>query len=189
MMGSFRRPRPRFMSSPVLSDLARFHASSPSLSNTRGYKTSRLVPDAPETEMGSFITDYFQNQLLTRGLSEVLDQVQLHSGDEQLVVLGNVWDRFFTEILPTPAGHLLPRTGIKGQELSVRQISLLAFRDLVLLKLHLQDDLRTASFVPAAVKQMLLVLASTMLPSLEFCQLERLVEVVVTPFIRDALLT
>lgn len=37
MMGSFRRPRPRFMSSPVLSDLARFHASSPALqiSNTR----------------------------------------------------------------------------------------------------------------------------------------------------------
>lgn len=36
MMGSFRRPRPRFMSSPVLSDLARFHASSPALqlSNT-----------------------------------------------------------------------------------------------------------------------------------------------------------
>lgn len=30
-MGSFRRPRPRFMSSPVLSDLARFHASSASL--------------------------------------------------------------------------------------------------------------------------------------------------------------
>ncbi|KAK1887816.1 Proline-rich protein 5-like [Dissostichus eleginoides] len=73
-----------------------------------------------KTEVGSFITDYFQNQLLTRGLSEVLDQVQLHSGDEQLVVLGN---------------------GVHDA------------------------------------------------PSLEFCQLERLVEVVVTPFIRDALLT
>ncbi|KAK1887192.1 Proline-rich protein 5-like [Dissostichus eleginoides] len=115
MMGSFRRPRPRFMSSPVLSDLARFHASSPSLSNTSVWNRWLL-----KTEVGSFITDYFQNQLLTRGLSEVLDQVQLHSGDEQLVVLGN---------------------GVHDA------------------------------------------------PSLEFCQLERLVEVVVKPFIRDALLT
>ncbi|XP_033936103.1 proline-rich protein 5-like [Pseudochaenichthys georgianus] len=209
MMGSFRRPRPRFMSSPVLSDLARFHASSPSLSNTRVWnsvqsavmqvfqgsalQTNELftlnesIRWLLKTEMGSFITDYFQNQLLTQGLSEVLDQVQLHSGDEQLVVLGNVWDRFFTEILPTLQAIFYP---VQGQELSVRQISLLAFRDLVLLKLHLQDDLRTASFVPAAVKQMLLVLQGVHdAPSLEFCQLERLVEVVVTPFIRDALLT
>ncbi|KAL3044353.1 hypothetical protein OYC64_012779 [Pagothenia borchgrevinki] len=208
-MGSFRRPRPRFMSSPVLSDLARFHASSPSLSNTRVWNSvqsavmqvfqgSALQPNELftlnesirwllKTEMGSFITDYFQNQLLTQGLSEVLDQVQLHSGDEQLVVLGNVWDRFFTEILPTLQAIFYP---VQGQELSVRQISLLAFRDLVLLKLHLQDDLRTAAFIPAAVKQMLLVLQGVHdAPSLEFCQLERLVEVVVTPFIRDALLT
>lgn len=42
MMGSFRRPRPRFMSSPVLSDLARFHASSPALqiSNTSVWNRS-----------------------------------------------------------------------------------------------------------------------------------------------------
>ncbi|KAF3855416.1 hypothetical protein F7725_023471, partial [Dissostichus mawsoni] len=183
-MGSFRRPRPRFMSSPVLSDLARFHASSPSLSNTSVWnsvqsavmqvfqgsalQTNELftlnesIRWLLKTEVGSFITDYFQ-----------------------LVVLGNVWDRFFTEILPTLQAIFYP---VQGQELSVRQISLLAFRDLVLLKLHLQDDLRTAAFVPAAVKQMLLVLQGVHdAPSLEFCQLERLVEVVVTPFIRDAL--
>lgn len=45
MMGSFRRPRPRFMSSPVLSDLARFHASSPALqiSNTSVWNRSAAI--------------------------------------------------------------------------------------------------------------------------------------------------
>ncbi|TKS72907.1 Glutaminase liver isoform, mitochondrial [Collichthys lucidus] len=84
MMGSFRRPRPRFMSSPVLSDLARFHASSPALqlSNTsvwnsvqsavikvfQGgalqsnelYTLNESIRWLLKTEMGSFITDYFQ---------------------------------------------------------------------------------------------------------------------------------
>ncbi|XP_034541392.1 uncharacterized protein LOC117814274 [Notolabrus celidotus] len=107
MMGSFRRPRPRFMSSPVLSDLARFHASSPALqlSNTSVWnsvqsavikvfqggalQTNELftlnesIRWLLKTEMGSFITDYFQNQLLTRGLSEVLDQILVHSGESR----------------------------------------------------------------------------------------------------------
>lgn len=46
----------------------------------------------------------------------------------------------------------------QGQELTVRQMALVAFRDLVLLKLHLEDTLGTASSVPPAVTQMLLVL-------------------------------
>ncbi|KAL7403283.1 hypothetical protein ABVT39_027290 [Epinephelus coioides] len=181
MMGSFRRPRPRFMSSPVLSDLARFHASSPALqiSNTSVWnsvqsavikvfqggalQTNELftlnesIRWLLKTEMGSFITDYFQNQLLTRGLSEVLEQVLLHSGDKQLVVLADMWDRFFTEILPTLQAIFYP---VQGQELTVRQMALLAFRDLVLLKLHLEETLGTAASVPPPVTQMLLVLQS-----------------------------
>lgn len=46
----------------------------------------------------------------------------------------------------------------QGQELTVRQMALVAFRDLVLLKLHLEDTLGTAASVPPAVTQMLLVL-------------------------------
>ncbi|XP_051236841.1 proline-rich protein 5-like isoform X2 [Dicentrarchus labrax] len=211
MMGSFRRPRPRFMSSPVLSDLARFHASSPSLqiSNTRVwnsvqsavikvfqggalqanelYTLNESIRWLLKTEMGSFITDYFQNQLLTRGLSEVLDQVLPHSGDEQLVVLADMWDRFFTEILPTLQAIFYP---VQGQELTVRQMALLAFRDLVLLKLHLEETLGTAASVPPAVTQMLLVLQGVHEsggPSVEYHQLERLVEIVVSPYLSNVL--
>ncbi|XP_073328839.1 proline-rich protein 5-like [Pagrus major] len=211
MMGSFRRPRPRFMSSPVLSDLARFHASSPALqiSNTRVwnsvqsavikvfqggalqtnelYTLNESIRWLLKTEMGSFITDYFQNQLLTRGLSEVLDQVLVHSGDEQLVVLADMWGRFFTEILPTLQAIFYP---VQGQELTVRQMALLAFRDLVLLKLHLEETLGTAASVPPPVTQMLLVLQGiheSAGPSLEYYQLERLVEIVVSPYLSNVL--
>ncbi|XP_020504505.1 proline-rich protein 5-like [Labrus bergylta] len=212
MMGSFRRPRPRFMSSPVLSDLARFHASSPSLQLSNAsvwnsvqsavikvfqggalqsnelYTLNESIRWLLKTEMGSFITDYFQNQLLTRGLSEVLDQVLLHSGDEQLVVLADMWDRFFSEILPTLQAIFYP---VQGQELTVRQMALLAFRDLVLLKLHLEETLGTAASVPPPVTQMLLVLQGIHEsggPSLEYDRLERLVEVVVSPYLSNALL-
>nr|XP_046249476.1 proline-rich protein 5-like isoform X1 [Scatophagus argus]XP_046249477.1 proline-rich protein 5-like isoform X1 [Scatophagus argus] len=211
MMGSFRRPRPRFMSSPVLSDLARFHASSPALqiSNTsvwnsvqsavikvfQGgalqsnelYTLNESIRWLLKTEMGSFITDYFQNQLLTRGLSEVLDQVLLHSGDKQLAVLADMWDRFFTEILPTLQAIFYP---VQGQELTVRQMALLAFRDLVLLKLHLEETLGTAASIPPAVTQMLLVLQGIHEsggPSVEYYRLERLVEVVVSPYLSNVL--
>ncbi|KAF1386281.1 hypothetical protein PFLUV_G00092890 [Perca fluviatilis] len=104
MMGSFRRPRPRFMSSPVLSDLARFHASSTSLQLSNAsvwnsvqsavikvfqggalqtnelFTLNESIRWLLKTEMGSFITDYLQNQLLTPGLSEVLDQGTHESG-------------------------------------------------------------------------------------------------------------
>lgn len=209
MMGSFRRPRPRFMSSPVLSDLARFHASSTALqvSNTsvwnsvqsaviKVFQGGELQPNELyslnesirwllKTEMGSFITDYFQNQLLTRGLSEVLDQILLCNGEEQLSVLAAVWERFFTETLPTLQAIFYP---VQGQELSVRQMALLAFRDLVLLKLHLEDILETAESVPPSITQMLLVLQGVHesgAVTQEYFQLERLVELVVSPYLRN----
>lgn len=47
---------------------------------------------------------------------------------------------------------------VQGQELTVRQMALLAFRDLVLLKLHLEESLGSAACVPPPVTQMLLVL-------------------------------
>ncbi|XP_042267311.1 proline-rich protein 5-like isoform X1 [Thunnus maccoyii] len=213
-MGSFRRPRPRFMSSPVLSDLARFHASSPSLqiSNTSVWnsvqsavikvfqggalQTNELftlnesIRWLLKTEMGSFITEYFQNQLLTRGLSEVLEQILLHSGEtgeKQLAALADMWDRFFTETLPTLQAIFYP---VQGQELTVRQMALLAFRDLVLLKLHLEEALLTAASVPPPVTQMLLVLQGihdSGGPSLEYYQLERLVQIVVSPYVSNVL--
>ncbi|XP_051756021.1 proline-rich protein 5-like [Ctenopharyngodon idella] len=139
------------------------------------------------TDMGFFIKEYFQNQILTKGLSIILDEIQKHqgeSGERQLFVLAQVWDRFFSEILPTLQAILYP---LQGQELTVRQMALLGFRDLVLLKLSLGDLLRkNLSLIPTSITQMLLVLQGIQEsrgPSKEYCQLESLVALVVTPYL------
>ncbi|XP_015414498.1 PREDICTED: proline-rich protein 5-like [Myotis davidii] len=124
-MGSFRRPRPRFMSSPVLSDLPRFQATRQALqlsSNSawnsvqtavinvfKGgglqgnelYALNENIRRLLKSELGAFITDYFQNQLLAKGLLFVEEKIKLCEGDNRIEVLAEVWDHFFTETLPT----------------------------------------------------------------------------------------
>nr|XP_057932414.1 proline-rich protein 5-like isoform X3 [Doryrhamphus excisus]XP_057932415.1 proline-rich protein 5-like isoform X3 [Doryrhamphus excisus]XP_057932416.1 proline-rich protein 5-like isoform X3 [Doryrhamphus excisus] len=140
-----------------------------------------------KTEMGSFIADYFQNQLLTGGLADVLDRIFISGGKEQLVVLAEAWDRFFMETLPTLQAIFYP---VQGQELSVRQMALLAFRDLVLLRLHLEDILASATSVPSSVTHMLLVLQGIHDSggiSERYQQLEHLVAMVVSPYLSNVL--
>uniref|UniRef100_A0A8C2A6A7 Proline-rich protein 5-like n=1 Tax=Cyprinus carpio TaxID=7962 RepID=A0A8C2A6A7_CYPCA len=135
-------------------------------------------------DMGFFIKEYFQNQILTKGLSIILDEIQKHEGERQLFVLAQEWDRFFTEILPTLQAILYP---LQGQELTVRQMALLGFRDLVLLKLSLGDLLcKNRSLIPASITQMLLVLQGIQESrgsSKQYCQLESLVALVVKPYL------
>ncbi|XP_051477470.1 proline-rich protein 5-like isoform X3 [Apus apus] len=124
-MGSFRRPRPRFMSSPVLSDLPRFQAarqalqlSSSSAWNSvqtavlnvfkgRGLQKNELytlnenIRWLLKSELGSFITDYFQNQLLAKGLLFTEEKVKLCEDEDRIDVLSKIWDHYFTETLPT----------------------------------------------------------------------------------------
>ncbi|XP_061077174.1 proline-rich protein 5-like [Conger conger] len=207
-MGSFRRPRPRFMSSPVLTDLPRFHASLSNLHLSNAsvwnsvqsavikvfqggglqanelYSLNESIRWLLKTELGSFITEYFQNQLLNKGLIYITEKIQLYEGDSQLLILSEMWGRFFTEILPTLQAIFYP---VQGQELTVRQMSLLGFRDLVLLKLPLEELLPAAPPPPPpAITQMLLVLQGIHEPSgptQQYYQLERLVEMVVSPYL------
>nr|XP_020819552.1 proline-rich protein 5-like isoform X3 [Phascolarctos cinereus] len=157
-MGSFRRPRPRFMSSPVLSDLPRFQAARQavhlssnsawnsvqtavinvfkggSLQNNELFLLNENIRRLLKSELGSFITDYFQ-----------------------------------------------------GQELTIRQIALLGFRDLVLLRVKLEEMLPAGQAkVPSSIVQMLLILQSVHEPtgpSEGYLQLEELVKRVVSPFL------
>ncbi|XP_014320824.1 proline-rich protein 5-like [Myotis lucifugus] len=200
-MGSFRRPRPRFMSSPVLSDLPRFQATRQALqlsSNSawnsvqtavinvfKGgglqgnelYALNENIRRLLKSELGAFITDYFQNQLLAKGLLFVEEKIKLCEGKNKisLMILPEFCDHFFTETLP------------QGQELTIRQISLLGFRDLVLLKVKLGDLLLLGpSQLPPSIVQMLLILQSVHEPTgpSEGClQLEELVKQVVSPFL------
>ncbi|CAF89744.1 unnamed protein product, partial [Tetraodon nigroviridis] len=136
-----------------------------------------------KTEMGSFIADYFQ----VISLFLLKPDQPLIFCDEQLAILADAWVRFFTEVLPTLQAIFYP---VQGQELTVRQMALLAFRDLVLLNVRLEEPLGTAASVPPAVTQMLLVLQGVHEsggPSLEYYQLERLVELVVSPYLSNVL--
>ncbi|KAF7702021.1 proline-rich protein 5-like isoform X1 [Silurus meridionalis] len=207
-MGSFRRPR--FMSSPVLSDLARFHASSPSLQLSNAsiwnsvqtavikvfqegglqanelYSLNESIRWLQRTELGSFITEYFQDQLLNKGLAHILEKIQLHEEENCLQVLSEMWIHFFTEILPTLQAIFYP---VQGQELTVRQMALLGFRDQVLLKLSLENMLHTTSYPPAIV-QMLLILQGIHEPSgpsKQYYLLERLVDMVISPYLSNYL--
>ncbi|XP_043436909.1 proline-rich protein 5-like [Prionailurus bengalensis] len=206
-MGSFRRPRPRFMSSPVLSDLPRFQATRQALQLSSSsawnsvqtavinvfkggglqsnelYALNENIRRLLKSELGSFITDYFQNQLLAKGLWFVEEKIKLCEGENRIEVLAEVWDHFFTETLPTLQAIFYP---VQGQELTIRQISLLGFRDLVLLKVKPGDLLLARSQPPSSIVQMLLVLQSVHEPtgpSEGYLQLEELVKQVVSPFL------
>ncbi|XP_064169213.1 proline-rich protein 5-like [Anguilla rostrata] len=211
-MGSFRRTRPRFMSSPVLTDLPRFHASLSSLQLSNAsvwnsvqsavikvfqgvglqanelYSLNESIRWLLKTELGSFITEYFQNQLLNKGLVHITEKILLYEGDSQLLILSEMWGRFFTEILPTLQAIFYP---VQGQELTVRQMALLGFRDLVLLKLPLDELLPAVPPPPPpAITQMLLVLQGiheTNGPTQQYHELEKLVEMVVSPYLGNYL--
>uniref|UniRef100_A0A8C8WYX2 Proline rich 5 like n=1 Tax=Panthera leo TaxID=9689 RepID=A0A8C8WYX2_PANLE len=124
-----------------------------------------------------------QNQLLAKGLLFVEEKIKLCEGENRIEVLAEVWDHFFTETLPTLQAIFYP---VQGQELTIRQISLLGFRDLVLLKVKLGDLLLARSQPPSSIVQMLLVLQSVHEPtgpSEGYLQLEELVKQVVSPFL------
>ncbi|NWI95839.1 PRR5L protein, partial [Pitta sordida] len=211
-MGSFRRPRPRFMSSPVLSDLPRFQAARQAmqlssnsawnsvqtavinvfkgrgLQNNELYTLNENIRRLLKSELGSFITDYFQNQLLAKGLLFMEEKVKLCEGkynsEDRIDILSEIWDHYFTETLPTLQAIFYP---VQGQELTIRQIALLGFRDLVLLKVKLEEILpRVQTKLPASIVQMLLILQSVHEPtgpSEGYLQLEELVKQVVSPYL------
>lgn len=112
------------------------------------------------------------------------EKIKLCEGENRIEALAEVWDHFFTETLPTLQAIFYP---VQGQELTIRQISLLGFRDLVLLKVKLGDVLLLArSPPPPSIVQMLLILQSVHEPtgpSEGYLQLEELVKQVVSPFL------
>ncbi|KFV88237.1 Proline-rich protein 5-like [Struthio camelus australis] len=210
-MGSFRRPRPRFMSSPVLSDLPRFQATRQALQlssnsawnsvqtavinvfkggglqNNELYTLNENIRRLLKSELGSFITDYFQNQLLAKGLLFIEEKVKLCEGkysEDRIDILSEIWDHYFTETLPTLQAIFYP---VQGQELTIRQIALLGFRDLVLLKVKLEEILPLVQAkLPASIVQMLLILQSVHEPtgpSEGYLQLEELVKQVISPYL------
>ncbi|XP_011285104.1 proline-rich protein 5-like isoform X3 [Felis catus] len=159
-MGSFRRPRPRFMSSPVLSDLPRFQATRQAL---------QLSSSSAWNSVQTAVINVFKGGGLQSN--------ELYALNENIRI----------SFLPKACCLWRRRLScVKGQELTIRQISLLGFRDLVLLKVKPGDLLLARSQPPSSIVQMLLVLQSVHEPtgpSEGYLQLEELVKQVVSPFL------
>ncbi|XP_054555243.1 proline-rich protein 5-like isoform X2 [Talpa occidentalis] len=157
-MGSFRRPRPRFMSSPVLSDLPRFQATRQAL---------QLSSNSAWNSVQSAVINVFKGGGLQSN--------ELYALNENI-----------RRLLKSELGSFISDY-FQGQELTIRQISLLGFRDLVLLKVKLGDLLLLAQpQLPSSIVQMLLILQSVHEPtgpSEAYLQLEDLVKQVVSPFL------
>lgn len=154
------------------------------MQNNELYTLNENIRRLLKSELGSFITDYFQNQLLAKGLLFIEEKVKLCEGEDRIEILSEIWDHFFTETLPTLQAIFYP---VQGQELTIRQIALLGFRDLVLLKVKLEEILPLVQTkLPASIVQMLLILQSVHEPtgpSEGYLQLEELVKQVVSPYL------
>ncbi|CAN0427095.1 proline-rich protein 5-like isoform X1 [Lampetra fluviatilis] len=137
-----------------------------------------------KSHVGPLILDYFKMQLLTRGMVILREKLRYCEGQKLLDTLAEVWEYFFGEILPTLQAVFYP---VQGKELSVRQMSLLAFRNAIPLKLKLDEALiRPRARVPPTIAQMLLVLESVhepQGPTSEYLQLEALIPRVVSSYL------
>ncbi|XP_047721874.1 proline-rich protein 5 isoform X5 [Prionailurus viverrinus] len=181
--------RLKFMSSPSLSDLGKREPAA-AAADERGTQQRRACANATwnrqllKTELGSFFTEYLQNQLLTKGMVILRDKIRFYEGQKLLDSLAETWDFFFSDVLPTLQAIFYP---VQGKEPSVRQLALLHFRNTITLSVKLEGALaRTHARVPPAIVQMLLVLQGVHESrgvTKDYLCLETLIQKVVSPYL------
>lgn len=206
--------RLKLMSSPSLSELGKSEKSSPEdrgekqkraganatwnsihnaviavfqkkgLADNELYALNEGVRHLLKTELGSFFTEYLQNQLLTKGMVILRDKIRFYEGQKLLDSLAETWDFFFCDVLSMLQAIFHP---VQGKEPSVRQLALLHFRNTIVLSVKLEDALsRPRARVPPSVTQMLLILEGVHESrgiNEEYLRLETLVQMVVSPFL------
>ncbi|XP_058164902.1 proline-rich protein 5 isoform X2 [Dasypus novemcinctus] len=206
--------RLKFMSSPSLSDLGKREAAAADERGTQQRRACanatwnsihngviavfqrKGLPDQElfslnegvrqllKTELGSFFTEYLQNQLLTKGMVILRDKIRFYEGQKLLDSLAETWDFFFSDVLPMLQAIFYP---VQGKEPSVRQLALLHFRNTITLSVKLEDALaRAHARVPPAIVQMLLVLQGVHESrgvTEDYLRLETLVQKVVSPYL------
>ncbi|KAM9377866.1 proline-rich protein 5a [Pholidichthys leucotaenia] len=206
--------RLKLMSSPSLSELGKSEKSSPEdrgekqkraganatwnsihnaviavfqkkgLADNELYVLNEGVRHLLKTELGSFFSEYLQNQLLTKGMVILRDKIRFYEGQKLLDSLAETWDFFFCDVLSMLQAIFHP---VQGKEPSVRQLALLHFRNTIVLSVKLDDALsRPRARVPPSVTQMLLILQGVHEPrgvTEDYLRLESLVQKVVSPYL------
>lgn len=117
------------------------------------------------------------------GMIVLRETIKDKTGDDLLECLTDSWKQFYTCILPTVLAIFYP---IQEQGIYLRSVTLIGFRDMVLLKTKIHDALHVGMHVVNEIKQMLLILASvhdTNPPNENYMRLEYLVTRVVRPYL------
>ncbi|KAF7670033.1 hypothetical protein LDENG_00074200 [Lucifuga dentata] len=148
------------------------------------YTLNEGVRQLLKTELGSFFTEYLQNQLLTKGMVILRDKIRFYEGQKLLDSLANTWDFFFCDVLSMLQAIFYP---VQGKEPSVRQLALLHFRNIITLNLKLDEALsRPRARVPPSIIQMLLILQGVHESkgvTDDYLRLEALIQKVVSPYL------
>ncbi|XP_038594320.1 proline-rich protein 5-like isoform X2 [Micropterus salmoides] len=148
------------------------------------YTLNEGVRQLLKTELGSFFTEYLQNQLLTKGMVILRDKIRFYEGQKLLDSLADTWDFFFCDVLSMLLAIFYP---VQGKEPSVRQLALLHFRNIITLNLKLDEALsRPRARVPPSIIQMLLILQGVHESkgvTDDYLRLESLIQKVVSPYL------
>ncbi|XP_076444864.1 proline-rich protein 5-like isoform X2 [Babylonia areolata] len=143
----------------------------------------RALSDA---EAGPLIYEYYKDQLLKKGMVLLREKIKNDQGAELVEKLGETWDYFFMQILPTLQALMYPLAD-SSKDMDIRNTTLLEFRNIVVLKVGLRETVDTKKYeMPPNIRQMLLVLQGLHDPtflSKEQLDLEKLVACVVVPFL------
>ncbi|XP_072309536.1 proline-rich protein 5-like isoform X2 [Eucyclogobius newberryi] len=148
------------------------------------YTLNEGVRQLLKTELGSFFTEYLQNQLLTKGMVILRDKIRFYEGQKLLDSLADTWDFFFCDVLSMLQAIFYP---VQGKEPSVRQLALLHFRNIITLNLKLDEALsKPRARVPPSIIQMLLILQGVHESrgvTEDYLRLESLIQKVVSPYL------
>ncbi|XP_033102017.1 proline-rich protein 5-like isoform X1 [Anneissia japonica] len=144
-----------------------------------------LIRIVLKSEIRQFISEYYRKNLLKKCMAILLTGINTSSSDANLMEkIAAVWIPFYTEILPTLQAIFIP---VRSPGLSIKQLTLLAFRDHVVLEMYesLKEILEDNEVeIIDDFKHMLLILQGVREPNSQtHLQIETLVSKIVYPYI------
>lgn len=155
------------------------------LPNSEFVKIFETIRSISLTEVGvTFILQSnYEEKILKRGMQTLRDEIKEKPGHAFLEKLGELWTNFYTNILPILQSlfYSLPTQGM-----NVKQMTLLSFRDIVLLQLKVDEALSADDFgtVPKSIKQMFCVLLQAVRDNSDnYLKLEALTSRVINPLL------
>ncbi|XP_006823705.1 uncharacterized protein LOC102801266 [Saccoglossus kowalevskii] len=139
-----------------------------------------------KSEISTFLGEYYKTHLIKKGMIILRDEVNktVEKKNGIITALSQLWTEFYSTILPQLQAIFNP---VQTTDLTIRQMTLVGFRDYVVLNVKVEDALLEENVViTPEVKQMMLVLQhvqDTKPPSENYLKLEEMVSRIIDPYI------